>query len=48
MVLETHMGLYMTDPDFLEKKLFLSKKLGKEAKNGSRIGFFEFIEEFRN
>ena len=33
MVLETHMNLCVTVPDFLEK-LFLPQKLGKWAKNG--------------
>ena len=31
MVLETHMGLYMTDPDFLEKKTFFVQKIGKRG-----------------
>ena len=34
MVLETHMGLYMTDPDFLEKKTFCPKNWEKRPKMG--------------
>ena len=35
MVLETHMKLYVTESDFLEKN-FLPPKLGKWIKNGSK------------
>ena len=45
MMLETLMKLCVTEPDFLEK-IFLPKKLGKWAKNGSKTGFFEYIEKF--
>ena len=45
MVLETHMKLWMTEPNFL-KKFFLPEKLGKWAKNGPKTGFFKFIEKF--
>ena len=43
MVLETHMKLGVTKPDFLGKKL--PPKLGKWSKNGLNTGLFEFIEE---
>ena len=39
MVLETHMKLHMTDPDFAEQKK-------KWTKNGPKTWFFEFIENF--
>ena len=45
MVLETHLKLCVTDPDFLEK-LFLPKKLGKWTRNGPKARFFEFIAKF--
>ena len=40
MVLEILMKLYMTEPEFLEKKLLLLQKLGKWVKNRPKIGFF--------
>ena len=45
MVLETHVKLSVTEPDFLEK-IFVPKHLGKWTKNGPKTGFFEFIERF--
>ena len=42
MVLETHMKLCATEPDFPEKN-FVSQKLGKWTKNGSTTLSFEFI-----
>ena len=45
MVLETHIKLCVTGPDFLEKKI-LPQKLGKWTKNGPKTGFFKFIEKF--
>ena len=47
MVPENHMKLCVTELYFLEKK-FLPKKLGKWTKNGSKAGFFEFIEKFEH
>ena len=44
-MLETHMKLCVTEPDFLEKK-YLSQKLGKWTKNGPKTGLFEYIETF--
>ena len=44
-VLEIHMKLCVTEPDFPEKS-FLLRKLGKWTKNGPKTGFFEFIEKF--
>ena len=40
-MLETHMKLCVTEPDFPEK-VFLPQKLGK----WSKIGFFEYIDKF--
>ena len=37
-VLETRMKLCLTEPDFLEKKVF-AQKLGKWTKNGPKTGF---------
>ena len=45
MVLESHVLLCVTEPDFLGK-FFLSPKLGKWAQNGSKSGFFQFIGKF--
>ena len=45
MVLETCMMFCMGELDFLGK-IFLPQKLGKWTKNGSKTGFFEFIEKF--
>ena len=39
-VLETYMNFCMTEPDFL------GKFLGTRAQNGSKTGFFQFIEKF--
>ena len=44
MMLETHMRLCVTEPDFPEK--IFSQKLGKWTKNGPKTGIFEFIEKF--
>ena len=44
MVLQTHMKMRVTEPDFLEKTFFASK-IGKMDQNGPKIGFFEFIEK---
>ena len=44
MGLETHMKLYLTEPDFSE--IFLSQKLGKWTKIGPKTGIFKFIEKF--
>ena len=43
MVLETHMKLYMTEPDFAGK-FFLPQKWGKLAKNGPKTGFLNLLE----
>ena len=40
------MKLCVTESDFAGKNLL--KKLGKWAKNGPKIGFFEFIEKFES
>ena len=45
MVLETHMRLCVTEPDF-SGKFFLPQKLGKWAQNRPKIGFHEFIGKF--
>ena len=45
MVLETHMKMCVTEPDFLETFL-LPPKLGKWTMNGPKTGFFELIEKF--
>ena len=42
MLLETHMKLCMTDPDF-PGNIFLPQKWGKWTKSGPKTGFFEFI-----
>ena len=47
MVLETHMKLCVAEPDFSGGN-FLPKKMGKWTKNGTKTGFFEFIEKFGN
>ena len=44
-MLEIHMKLWVTEPDFPEK-FFLPTKLEKWTKNGPKTGFFEFIEKF--
>ena len=41
MVLETHIKLCVTEPDF-PGNFFLSQKWGKWAKNGPEPEFFEF------
>ena len=46
MVLEIHMKLWVKELDFLEKIFFLSHKIGKWTKNGSKTRFFEFIGKF--
>ena len=43
-MLETRMKQCVTESDFPEK-VFLSQKLGKWVKNGSKTGFFEYIEK---
>ena len=45
MVLETHIKLCMTEPDFLEK-FSLHQKVEKWTKNVLKTEFFEFIEKF--
>ena len=45
MVLGAHVLLHVTEPDFL-KKVLLSKKWEKWAKNGQKIAFFKFIRKF--
>ena len=44
MVLETHMKLCVTEPDF-PGKFFLPQKLGKWTQNGPKTEFFEFIRK---
>ena len=44
-MLERHVKLCVTEPDFSEKKFF-PKKLGTWTKNGPKTEFFEFIEKF--
>ena len=43
-MLKAHMEQCVTEPDFPEK-FFLSQKLGKWVKNGSKTGLFEYIEK---
>ena len=43
-MLEVHVVLCVTEPDFFLKKTFAPKI--KNGKNGPKIGFFEFIEKF--
>ena len=45
MVLESHVKLCLTEPDFLGK-IFLPPELGKWAQNGSETGFFQFVGKF--
>ena len=45
MVLETHMKLCVTEPEFPEK-CSLPQKLGKWTQNEPKTGFFEFIGKF--
>ena len=45
MVLEFHVKLCMTEPDF-QGKFLLPSKLGKWAINGQKTGFFEFSGKF--
>ena len=45
MVVETHMKLRVTEPDFLGRFPF-AQKLGKSAQNGPKTMFFQFIEKF--
>ena len=40
MVLESHVKVCVTEPDFLGK-IFLPQKLGKWAQNGPKTGFFQ-------
>ena len=44
-MLETHMKLCVTQPDFPEKNFF-APKIGKWHKNGAKTGFLEYIEKF--
>ena len=44
MVLETHMTLCVTKPDFMEKNV-LPQKMGKWTKNGKKTRCFEFSEK---
>ena len=43
MVLETHMKLCVTEPDFLEN-FFFAPKLEKGPKMGPKQGFFSLLE----
>ena len=43
-MLETHMKLCVTEPDFLEKN-FLSQKLGKWTKNGPKLFFLNILKK---
>ena len=45
MVLESHVKLCVTEPDF-PGKFFFALKIGKVGPNGSKTGFFEFIGKF--
>ena len=45
MVLEIYIKLCVAGPDFLKKKLFMKKNLGKWIKNGPKTGFFKFVEK---
>ena len=45
MVVETHMKLRVTEPNFLGRFPF-AQKLGKSAQNGPKTMFFQFIEKF--
>ena len=47
MVLETHMKLFVTEPDF-PGKLFLPQKLGKWTQSEPKTGFLEFNRKFRH
>ena len=47
MLLEIHMKLYVTEPDFLGK-FFLLAKLGKWTKNGPKTEYFRFNEKLGN
>ena len=46
MVLEIHMKLCVTEPDFPEKFFFCPKNWENGPKMGQKQGFFEFIENF--
>ena len=43
MMLETHMKLCVTEPDFLEN-IFLPPKLGKLTKNGLKTGVLNLLK----
>ena len=43
-MLEAHIDLCVTEPDFLGK-FFLRQKLGKWAKNEPKAEFFKYIEK---
>ena len=45
MVLESHVKVCVTEPDFLGK-FFLPPKLGKRAQNGPKTGFFQLENLF--
>ena len=45
MVLESHVKLCVTEPDF-PGKLFLPQKVGKWAQKGPETGFFQFARKF--
>ena len=47
MVLETHMKLCMSEPDF-RGNFFLSQKLGKWTQNRAKTGFFLLENLFIN
>ena len=44
MVLETHMKLYMTEPDFLEK-VFCPKIWENGPKIGQKLGFLDLLKD---
>ena len=46
MVLEIHMNLCVTEPDFPEKFFFYPKNWENGPKMSQKQGFFEFIENF--
>ena len=44
-MLETHMKLCVTEPDF-PGKIFLPQKLGKWTRNGSKTVFLNMLKNF--
>ena len=47
MVLESHVKLWVKEPDF-PGKIFLPSKFGKWTQNGPKTGFLEFIGKFHH